>query len=174
MKRSEAEADPDHVQMIGCGVLARNDQVFLFERKERDPKYRLFGRATIWQGTHVPCRSGPIGLGLIKTALVDRITRSLFLSREFQVDLVGYCWDAKDEKSSPHFGVIFRVDIDNEHMATDLRKKEFRQVRGRGLAGSFVDWETLSSNKALRESLESWSLAIVNNQEDFRASKEKA
>jgi hypothetical protein len=28
--------------------------------------------------------------------------------------------------------------------------------------------------KALRESLESWSLAIVNNQEDFRASKEKA
>jgi predicted NUDIX family phosphoesterase len=109
MRRSEAEEKPDYVQMIGCGVLIREDQVFLFERKERDPKYRLYGKAVIWQGTHVPWRNGPAELGLIKNALVERITRSLFLSREFPTELVGYCWDAEHTNSSPHFGVIFRV-----------------------------------------------------------------
>jgi predicted NUDIX family phosphoesterase len=172
MKRSQAEADPDHVQMIACGVLVRDDHVFLFERKERDPKYRLYGKLTVWQGTHVSCRGRPLDIGLIRAAVVERIMRALFLSREFQTRLVGYCWDAANEQSSPHFGVMFSVDIDNEHMATDLRKKEFRQGRGHGLAGSFVTWETLLSDKEAQGALESWSLAILKNHEDFR-SKEK-
>jgi predicted NUDIX family phosphoesterase len=148
--------------MIGCGVLIREDQVFLFERKERDPKYRLYGKAVIWQGTHVPWRNGPAELGLIKNALVERITRSLFLSREFPTELVGYCWDAEDRNSSPHFGVIFRVNIDNDAMAADLQKKEFRQGRGHGLTGRFVTWDTLS-DEDVQKSLESWSKAILKN-----------
>ena len=153
--------------MIGCGVLVRDEQVFLFERKERDPKYRLFGRATVWQGTHVAFQNGDAEIDLVKKALVEKVTRSLFLSREFQVDLVGYCWDSEDEHSSPHFAVVFKVNIDNDHMATDLRKKEFRQGRGHGLAGSFVPWNTLSSSEEVQRSLESWSLAILANQKDF-------
>jgi predicted NUDIX family phosphoesterase len=169
MKRSEAEADAKHVQMIGCGVLVHDKRVFLFERKERDPKYRLYGRATIWQGTHVPCRNCSPDLGIIRIALVERITRSLFLSREFQVDPIGYCWDADDPKSNSHFGIMFRVDIDNEYMATDLQKKEFRKGRGHGLAGNFVDWKSLSSNDEVQERLESWSLAVLKNYSNFQA-----
>lgn len=167
MRRSVAEADPDHVQMIGCGVLVHNDEVFVFQRKERDPKYRLYGKATIWQGTHVATQSGKHGLDLIKGALVDRITRSLFLSREFRVDPIGYCWNPEDETSNHHFGIMFRVNIDNDHMATDLRKKEFRKGRGHGLAGSFVSWETLQSEEA-KGNLETWSLAILKNLKDFK------
>lgn len=52
MRRAEAEATTDQVQIIACGVLVHDDRVFIFERKERDPKYRLYGKNTIWQGTH--------------------------------------------------------------------------------------------------------------------------
>jgi len=172
MRRSEAEADPNYVQIIACGVLVHKNEVFLFQRKERDPKYRLYGKATIWQGTHVPTQTGKQGLDLLKVTLVERITRSLFLSRQFKVEPIGYCWDAEDENSSPHFGVIFRVNIDNDFMAADLRRKEFRKGRGHGLAGSFVDWEKLRSMEA-EVNLESWSLAILRNRRDFHGLQEE-
>jgi hypothetical protein len=54
MHRSEAESDPKQVQIIACGLLMHEDEIFLFERKERDPKYALYGKSTIWQGAHVP------------------------------------------------------------------------------------------------------------------------
>jgi len=167
MRRSVSEADKDHVQIVACGVLVHNDEVFLFQRKERDPKYQLYGKATIWQGTHVPIQVGKHGLDLISTSLVERITRSLFLSREFEVSPIGYCWDPNDDKSSSHFGVIFRVNIDNDLMATDLRRKEFRKGRGHGIAGSFVNWATVNSGD-VQSSLENWSLTILSNLKDFR------
>jgi predicted NUDIX family phosphoesterase len=171
MRRSVAEMDEDYVQIIGCGVLVHNDEVFLFQRKERDPKYRLYGKATIWQGTHVSLDTQQHGIELIKTALVERITRSLFLSREFRVEPIGYCWDPGDVTSRHHFGVMFRVNIDNDHMATDLRKKEFRKGRGHGLAGSFVNWATLESDEVV-SSLETWSQAILRNLKDFKGLRE--
>src|SRR6266508_3554531 len=167
MQRSQAEGNSEYVQVIACGVLTYNDQVFLFERKERDPKYRLYGRATIWQGIHVPQRTSKRGIDLLKSAVLERITRSLFLSRVFPLNLVGYCWDANNPDSSQHLGVIFKVQIDNEHTAIDIRKKKFRRGRGHGLTGSFVTSAQLSS-KELKPALESWSSSIVKAIKDFR------
>jgi predicted NUDIX family phosphoesterase len=161
MKRSDAEIDSDYLQIIPCGILVYGTQIFLFERKERDPKYRLYGRTTIWQGCHVAKQADKEGLDLLKGALLERITRSLYLSRIFPIEFEGYCWDPNDEKSNRHFGVIFRVTINNDHTATDLRKKEFRTGRGHGLAGGFVSSNDLSS-AGVRANLETWSLAILN------------
>lgn len=160
MRRADAEADADHVQIIPCGILIHENQAFLFQRKERDPKYSLYGRLTIWQGCHVARREGKGGLDLLRDALLDRITRSLHLSRLFPLDFEGYCWDPNDEKSNRHFGVVFRVTINNDSTATDLKKKEFRRGRGYGLAGGFIGWEKLSSQD-VKPSLEAWSLAIL-------------
>jgi predicted NUDIX family phosphoesterase len=167
MRRAQAESDPDHVQIVACGILTHNDQVFLFERKERDPKYRLYGKATVWQGAHVPIEKGKRGLDLLEAALLDRITRNLFLSRGFAVDFVGYCWDRADENSSRHFGAMFKVNIDNEETAIDLRRKEFRRGRGHGLAGRFIGWSELSKTE-LQPELETWSLAVLKGLNDIR------
>jgi predicted NUDIX family phosphoesterase len=165
--RSQAEVDPEQVQIVACGLLMHNDQVFLFERKERDPKYSLYGKATIWQGAHVSRVPGLSGVDLLRKALLDRIAESLFLSRTFPVDLVGYCWEPDNERSRRHLGVMFRVDIDNDPTATDLRKKEFRHGRGHGLAGRFVSWKALES-KELQPNLEAWSLAVLAGVKDVR------
>ena len=53
MRRSVAEASDQFVQIISAGMLTYNDQVFLFQRKEQDPKYRLYGKTAIFQATHV-------------------------------------------------------------------------------------------------------------------------
>jgi hypothetical protein len=59
-------------------MLTYQDQVFIFQRKEQDPKYRLYGRTTIFQAVHVAQKDALAGQSLLKQALQDRIMRSLF------------------------------------------------------------------------------------------------
>ena len=167
IRRSVAEKDTAYVQIIPCGILIYNQQVFVFERKERDPKYVLYGKMTIWQGCHVAKQEGLGGEELLKSALLQRITRSLFLSRMFSLDFIEYCWDSDDEKSNRHMGVMFRVKIENDHTAVDLRKKEFRTARGHALAGGFMDFAKLTSEELIPH-LESWSAAILCGTENLK------
>jgi len=169
MRRSEAEADSDSVQVIACGVLTYEDSIFVFERKDRDQKSSLYGKLTLWQGTHVPKQGGTAELKLLERAIIDRITRYLFLSRAFPIRFAGYCWEANNEKSNRHMGAIFEVLIDNPYTATDLKKKEFRRGRGSDLGGSFKCIADLESVAAAADtSLETWSVAIVKALDQFR------
>jgi predicted NUDIX family phosphoesterase len=170
MKRAEAESDPNHVQIIACGILTYKESVFLFQRKERDPKYKLFGKATIWQGTHVRLGVQVAELNILKNALRERISRYLHLSRDFPTTQLGYCWDPTDQSSCNHFGVMFRVSIDNDETAADLRKKEFRTGRGPGLSGGFVAWKGLPGADS---NLERWSLSLVNSQNEIQNLKDR-
>ena len=157
----EAEQDSGYVQIIPCGLLTYKDQVFVFQRKEADPKYRLYGKTTIWQGCHVNKRDGFTTPELLQTALLDRISRYLFLSRKFPTNMLGYCWDREDLKSSRHFGLVYRIQIDNPDTAVDLKKKEFRMKRGFGFTGGFNSFREISDKRDKR-SLESWSRAILD------------
>lgn len=160
MLREVAEKNEDYVQIVPAGVLRFAQEVFVFERKEADPKYRLYGKTTIWQGTHVTKQDAASTSHLIKSALADRISRDLFVSREFPTEAIGYCWDRDDKNSSPHFGLIYEITIDNPDTAVDLRKKAFRKRRGHNLSGQFLSVQQLvESEKQL--DLESWSTTIL-------------
>ena len=169
MRRADAETNPHVVQVVAAGVLTSEDKVFLFERKENDPKSKLYGRTTVWQGTHVAKQNGLAGRALLEAALLDRITRSLFLSREFAAKLKGYSWDPSDPESAKHFGIIFQIEIDNQHTASDLKKKEFRKGRGRGhnLVGQFTSWNQLRRRRK-ELLLEPWSDSVLASLDDFR------
>jgi predicted NUDIX family phosphoesterase len=167
-RRADAEQTSEFVQIVGAGVLVRDDKVFLFRRKEADPKSSLYGKTTLWQGVHVNRDIRGSGLPLVERALVERVTRSLYLSRRFPVQVRGYCWDDSNEHSAKHFGVVFRIEIDNSHTADDLRKKEYRKARGRGhdLVGQFARWADVSSRSA-ELGLEPWSRSILSNEAAF-------
>jgi predicted NUDIX family phosphoesterase len=165
MLRADAEAQPEYVQIIPCGLITYKKELFLFQRKGSDPKYRLFGKTTLWQGTHVSKREGDSIPELLKNALMERISRTLFLSRIFPVEPIGYCWDQNDADSSRHFGMIYRIQIDNPATAIDLRKKEFRRQRGHALSGQFHNWETLKRDLQ-NLNLETWSKAILQDLEE--------
>jgi len=162
MRRAEAEVSPDFIQIVPCGLLSYDGQVFLFQRKETDPKYALYGRTTIWQGCHVTRAGGSDTEALLRGSLQERVSRSLFLSRVFPIEPLGYCWDREGPHSSRHFGVVYRIRIDNPHTAVDLRKKEFRKRRGQGMIGRFDDIGELVA-KQDELNLESWSRAILTH-----------
>lgn len=162
MPRADAETRGQYVQIVPCGLIAYREQVFLFQRKESDPKSRLFGKTTLWQGCHASKREGMGVPELLKGALMERISRTLFLSRIFPVEPVGFCWDEHDPESSRHLGVVYKIQIDNPATAVDLRKKEFRKQRGHNLTGQFHSWADLRERRDSLN-LEPWSRTILEN-----------
>jgi len=108
MRRHDAESNFDYVQVIPCGLLEYKDRVFLFSRKDTDPKCRLYDKTTIWQGCHAGKTRNGGTAAILKSALLGKVSRSLFLSRVFPVEPLGYCWDRDDEISGRHFGVMFQ------------------------------------------------------------------
>ena len=160
--REDAEKNADFVQIIPCALLTYNGDLFLFQRRETDPKYRLYGKTTILQGCHTTKQGSADIPKLLESALQDKISRSLFISRVFSIDPFAYCWERDDPKGRQHLGIIFRLNINNQQMAIDLKKKEFRKKRGHGLIGRFSSYkEIISSQDDL--SLESWSRSIMLN-----------
>ena len=97
----------------------------------------------------------------------ERVSRSLFLSRVFSIDALGYCWDREDRHSSQHFGIIYKIHIDNRHTTIDLKKKEFRKRRGHGLIGKFSNIQEIKANQDELQ-LESWSRAILKGDVENR------
>lgn len=163
--RDTAESSVELVQIISCGVLAYQDQIFLLQRKDTDPKYRLHGKATIWRGCHVVRRQGMRAPEVLEDALQERISQSLFLSRVFAMEGMGYCWDSAEELENRHFGFIYKIMIDNSSTAADLKKKEYRMRRGHGLTGQLLKREQLLRDPIVGM-LENWSLSILRGTKD--------
>jgi len=161
MRRADAEVNDEYVQIIPFGLITYEADVFLFRRKDKDPKSRLFGSNTLWQGCHTTKKDRVEIAQLMQDALMDRIARSLFLSRKFSAQPLGFCWDQSSVDSSRHFGFAYKMNIDSEVAANDLRKKEFRKQRGYGLSGQFHPWNSLREARDL--GLEPWSKAIVDS-----------
>jgi len=162
IRRANAEKSSEYVQIAPCAILFFENQVFLFQRKEADPKSRLYGKTTILRGCHVSKRSGVDLPELLQQSLQDKVSGSLHLSRVFGFKAQGFCWDRENEYSKRHFGVIYKIVIDNPHTAVDLKKKEFRKQRGHDLIGSFVSGGDVRARQE-ELNLENWSRTILRN-----------
>lgn len=158
--RDEAEKDERHMQIVPCAVLTHRGKVFTFQRKEQDPNYHLYGKTTIWRGTHVTRHPPSVAEEQLKKTVLSRIADDLFLSRQFESQLVGLTWDLRTPHSRKHLGLVFLVDIDSDDVALAIHEKEFRKGRGHGLRGAFGEpRQILASDHEL--SLEPWSKEIL-------------
>ena len=162
-RRKEAESDESCVQIVPCGALLHEGRVFLFRRDDRNPKSRLYGKSTVWQGCHAerPADGQP-SMSTVLAALQARIAQSLFISQQLNSCFVGYTWDDSEKGDGRHLGLIYRMDIESPELAESLRKKEFRRSRGDNLAGDFREIEELRSSMD-EVDLEPWSRAILTN-----------
>lgn len=161
-KRTEVESNAGFIQIVPCGALLHQGQVFVFQRNNESPKSRLYGKTTIWQGCHVVRPTdGKRSISTILQALQSRIAQSLFISRQLSNKFVGYTWDASNSGDGKHLGLIFRMDIESPELAESLKEKEFRRTRGHSLDGGFRNIEDLRSS--IQElGLEPWSKQIIN------------
>ena len=162
-RRSEVEADASFIQIVPCGVILYDGRVFVFQRRDTNPKSHLYGKSTIWQGCHVEQppdakRSQSTALA----ALQARIAQTLFITRQLKSQYVGYTWDPSDRGDRRHLGLIFRLDIENRDLAESLKMKEFHRSRGHNIAGDFRGVDELIS--VMDEvDLEPWSREILKN-----------
>jgi predicted NUDIX family phosphoesterase len=162
IRRSEVECSKDYVQIAPCAILTYQDEVFLFQRKEADPKSRLYGKTTILRGCHVSNGTGGDSVDLLRISLQEKISQSLHLSRVFEPTPLGYCWDFKDDASNRHFGMVHKVVIDNQLTALNLRNKEFRKQRGYSVSGRFLSVAEIRDKQSDLK-LENWSRIIIRN-----------
>ncbi len=162
IRREEVEKDSNYVQIIPCAILTNENQIFLFQRKERDPKYRLYGKTSIWQGCHVPKQENQDFQSLLNDVLMEKVSSSLFLSHVFPTEALGYYRDHSGAESARHLGIFYRLRIVRSETIADLKKKEFKHGRGYGLSGQFWPSENISKQRD-NLGLENWSCAIVDN-----------
>src|SRR5260370_25240660 len=101
------------------------DKVFIFQRKEADSKYRLYGKTTVLEATHTVRDGGFAGIELLENALFARVARSLFLGRHFPMNLIGYFWDKEDKNIRRYFSMVFHISIYHGNIAVRLNKKQF-------------------------------------------------
>lgn len=163
VRRAEAEENDEFIQVVSCGALVHSGKIFVFQRHDKNPKSRLYGKSTIWQGCHVNQVVGdaPIFASIL-SALESRIAESLFISRKVNSQFVGYAWDDSSKQARRHLGIIHRVDIESIDLAENLKKKEYRRSRGYNLAGGFSDTEELISRMDDID-LEPWSRVTLKN-----------
>ena len=162
-RRTEVESNEDFIQVIPCAVLRYEGGVFLFQRQDENPKSRLYGKATIWQGCHVTHPADQTrSMSTVLAALESRVAQSLFISRKLHSRFVGYTWDTSARGDGRHLGLIYLMDIENHELAESLKKKEFRRSRGHSLAGGFRKIEKLASSMD-EVDLEPWSRTILSN-----------
>jgi predicted NUDIX family phosphoesterase len=159
VKRSDAEQADNLVQVIACGLLTYSDRIFLFKREDKDPKAKLYGKSTIWQGGHVSRGEASIE-ELIKDTVFAKLKERLFLSRSFNANFLGYAWDEANPESRKHLGLLYELEIDSEDVANDLQAKAFKSGRGYGLFGQFLTPRELS-DKGGELQLERWSAEAI-------------
>ncbi len=91
-----------------------------------------------------------------------RIQQELHLATHPTTDLLGLAWD-KNQAESQHFGVMFRVPVVNDYVASHLKDKQFKKMGRSGRIKSvFMTQEEILRGLGVLE-LEPWSMQMVKN-----------
>ena len=156
-RRSNLERSSEWVQIIACGVATHDGGVFVFDRSERDKKFKDYGRQVLWKGCHVDSGSPP-DLAIVTERLVQRIRQDLHLAIPLLPELMGLVWDESEEQF--HVGMMFKVPIHSDDVARSMKEKEFRTSgRYHTTTGTFQKPADLLSGTDL--DLEVWSRHLL-------------
>lgn len=171
MKRSEAESQPECVQLVACGVhVDRESKLLILKRSPDDEKAALYGRETLWKGAHVE-KTGSFGieraggedvLSVVDEAwpvLLRRLREDLHLQTALVPEFLGFAWDQEQEPR--HLGLMFRIPIQSDYIARSMEKKFRRSGRFHTLTGEFRSIAELRAQHI--NDLEPWSRLLVEH-----------
>jgi len=155
-------------QLIPYLVLTRGDRVLAYQRLAKHSEQRLGGLWSVGFGGHIePLDRGsePVATaGLVRAAALRELTEETGLELDLgHLQLAGFINSDREDVSSVHFGVVFRVSLDawpgddDAIMATVSAQAEPHQARwlpvadlpgllgpGRGPdGGTFEDWSRI-------------------------------
>jgi len=141
LKRTHAEQDPSHKQLIPYVVVRDTDRVFLMERTNAGGDPRLHRRATIGVGGHLnPVDDGidPLGSGLRREWREE-------LEADWEPEFVpiGFLNDDRNPVGAVHLGVVFEVQ--SAGRTIDVRERDKLSGRMASLDEVRAGWNRLET-----------------------------
>jgi hypothetical protein len=86
LSRYAAEQQNDLVQLVACGVLVHERDIFVFSRSTSDEKVSQYGRTLLWKGRHIE-NGRKLSLRLAGTQLAGRLQEELHLRWKLSPEL---------------------------------------------------------------------------------------
>jgi len=149
MRRSDAELDPTHKQLIPYAVVVRGDSVFVTERLRGGVEARLHGFLSIGVGGHVD-GSLEAGADLALRGLRGEWSEEVEASWPAEFRFIGLVNDDAVEVGRVHIGLVY-VCYAPPDGSVIVRESE--KLRGR--------WAQVEELRARPDALETWSREIL-------------
>jgi predicted NUDIX family phosphoesterase len=154
LPRSEAETNPEFVQVIPYCVLLRNGYVFAYSRGKSGGEDRLHAKLSLGIGGHLNdvdnYNSGDFS-NTYETGLKRELAEEVGLGGEYRDELVGFIYDDSNDVGRVHFGVVHLITVAEYWEPTTekcLEKSSFFPV------SVIRDW---------KEKFENWSQLVITN-----------
>ncbi len=163
MRRRRAEADPDVIQVIPCGVLRFRDEVLLLRRREPDAHHRLNDRYVLWAGGHIRREDMSNGTSVEENCLMRELKEELWIKTEFTYKPICCVYDTSNPRSAQHLAFVFDVAIESPDVTVHLQTefKEFKEGRGKGASGKFFPLHSIDAKYI--EQMERWSVLLLKD-----------
>jgi len=152
LPRSEAETNPEFVQVIPYCVLLKNGHVFAYSRGKSGGEDRLHVKLSLGVGGHLNDADNSTDFSnTYETGLRRELDEEVRLTGEYQDELVGFIYDDSNDVGRVHFGVVHLITVPEDWEATTekcLEKSSFFPV------SVIVSW---------KEQFENWSQLVISN-----------
>jgi len=170
MRRSQAEKSTSKIQLVASAIHVFQNEVVVFERLPTDKKTKDYGRHLIYKNCHIEerldgrrrRRSAPSLMRRAEDRLQQRIQDDLHLAVPPDFEFLGLSWNGS-LKETKHLGMMFRVAILSEDVASHLQDKQFKKSGRSGALKSFRRHQIDLIREFKKYQFEPWSDYIVRN-----------
>jgi len=152
--RHTVEEDPSLKQIIPYAVITYGSEIFLLQRHTAQSEARLHHKYSLGVGGHINPIPGLSGPDLLEQGLLKELHEEIALQTAYRYHPVGFLNEEDTPVSQVHFGVVYRVEVDQPEVAVAETDK---------MSGSFV---SLDAVRAHYEAMETWSQRLVDRLEE--------
>ena len=155
--RQPAERDPSLKQIIPYVIIRYRNRYFTYKRTRRGEEERLHTRYSLGVGGHInPFDKFDLFAAtksVIEMGMEREVAEEVIINTTYAAQCVGLLNDDSNDVGKVHFGIVYRIDVDEP-------KVEIRE-RGSFTRGNFVKADDLRRDFDL---FETWSQILIDSQ----------
>lgn len=149
-RRGDMEENPAYKQLVSyCVLVNERDEVLIYERLSGGGEARLHGNLSIGVGGHMNdvVEQGDIAQQLTVNAYRE-LEEEVGLNQDDarSMEIIGLINDDTNEVGEVHIGVVFRVEVDSQHISaieTDTLRIKWQNPSDFGNLDDYETWSAL-------------------------------